>query len=153
MIVKKDLEEGREILIQALRQSPSLEPSLLHRVYWGLMIAEQQLSGYKFPHLEDNILHINEAERWRLKLVSERLRLDIGQQILLNLEQYIIQGRKASLELKREPGLVEASRSKNDAIKGIDSMLEEMKEKDPTKYHENKGNALGWRTRFVSASS
>lgn len=62
-------------------------------------------------------------------------------------------GRKASLELRREPSSVEASRSKSDAIEGIDRTLEELKEKDPTRYDKNEKLARKWQARFVGTSS
>ena len=145
--MKKDLDKARELLMQVLGQSATLDSRFLHRVYWGLMEAEKELSGHTPFNVEDKISHINKAERWASELASKRL--DTGPRLHVKLEQYIIQGRKASLELRREQGSVEASRSKSDAIEGIDRTLEELKEKDPTWYDKNKKYARCWRARFV----
>lgn len=149
--MKKDLDEARGLLMQALGQSAIPDSHFLHRVYWGLMTVEKELSCYTSFDVEVKISYINEAERWRLKLASQPL--DTGPRIHMELERYIIQGRKASLELRREPSSVEASRSKSDAIEGIDRTLEELKEKDPTRYDKNEKLARKWQARFVGTSS
>ena len=144
--MKKDLEGARKLLKQVLHQSETLSSHSLYRVYWGLMIAEKELSCYTSFNDEDKMSHIDKARKWNSKLVAQNL--DTGPRIHVDLERYIIQGRKALLELEVKPDFVEASRSKDDAIKGIDRMLEELKGKDHIKYDEVVKNAQKWRRRF-----
>ena len=113
------------------------------------MIAEKYLSCYKPFNDEDKILHIEKAEEWKSKLLSQNL--DTSPQIYV--EGYIIQGRKASLTLRMNLAPVEASRSKDDAIKGIHRILEELKEKDLNEYNRIQKNARGWQESILRTSS
>ena len=147
----KDLDEARRLLKQVLDQSETLSSHSLHRVYWGLMIAEKELSCHRSFNDEDKISHIDKAKEWNSKLPSQNL--ETGPSIHVDLELYIIQGRKASLELRRNSASVEAKKSKVDAIKGIDRTLEELKEKDPNKYYKVVKHVQQWRARIIRTSS
>ena len=149
--MRKDLYEARKILTQVLDLPENLSSDSLRRVYWGLMIAGKELSCDRSLNDEEAMLHIEKAEEWNSKLLS--LNLDTSRRIHANLEKHIIQGRKASLELKREPGSLEASRPKDAAIEGIDKCLEELKAKDLDKYNEVERHARQWRARILETLS
>ena len=146
-IMQKDLNEAQELLMQALDQSTLLDPRLVHRVYFGLMIVEKEISCRTSFGVEEKISHIKKAKDWGSKLLVEDL--ETGRRIHVKLELYIIQGRQAVLELRQEPESEAAHRSKKDAIEGIDRMLDELKQKDRTRYEENEKLARKWRTRIV----
>ena len=149
--MRNDLDEARKILTQVLDLPETLSSDSLRRVYWGLMVAEKELSCDRSFNHEDNneakTLHIEKAEEWNSKLLSQNL--DTSLRIRVHLERYIIQGRKASLALKREPESLEASRSRDDAIKGIDRKLKELKEKDLNKYKEVQKYARQWQESIL----
>ena len=147
--MKKDLEEAQELLMQVRNLQETLSSDFLRRVYWGLMVAEKELSCHRSLIDEDKILHITKAEEWNSRLLSQDL--DSGPRI--HVERYIIQGRKASLNLRMNLAPVKARNSQIDAIEGIDRMLEELNERDPNKYMEIEKHARQWRASILRTSS
>lgn len=147
--MRNDLEEARKILTQVQDLPETLSSDFLRRVYWGLMIAEKELSCHGSFVDEEKISHITKAEEWNSRLLSQDL--DTGPRT--HVERYIIQGRKASLKIRISLSPVEARKSKVDAIEGIDRMLEELKEKDPNKYTEIEKHARQWRASIIRTSS
>ena len=147
--MKKDLEQAQELLMQVRNLQEILSSDFLRRVYWGLMIAEKELSCHGSFVDEEKISHITKAEEWNSTLLSQDL--DTGPRI--HVERYIIQGRKASLKIRMNLAPVEARKSKVDAIEGIDRMLEELKEKDPNKYTEIEKHARQWQASIIRTSS
>ena len=141
--MRNDLDEAQKILTQVQDLPETLSSDSLRRVYWWFMVAEKELSCHGSLSGKDKMLHIKKAEEWNSKLLS--LNPGTRDRIHANLEKYIIQGRKASLELKQDPESLEASRSKDEALDGIDRTLEELKEKDLNKYKEVEKNARQWR--------
>ena len=140
--MKKDLEEAKKLLEKALKQSGALNSDSLIRVYWGLMIVEKKLSCDR-SITEVKLSHIKEAEIWKSKILSQNL--DTDTQNAVTLEEHIIRGRKARLELKLRPESVEARRAKDDAIREIDGILEELKEKNLNKYNDTVKYVQQWR--------
>ena len=145
--MKTDLESARQILLQLEDQPANLESSLLRRVYWGLMIAEKELSCHTPADVHGKIAHIEAAEGWSDKIASQQLKY--SERLSIELEQHIIRGRRAVLELRHRPGLEEIILLKNDAIAGIECKLEELEKVDLDRYHKHERLAREWRNRLM----
>lgn len=112
------------------------------------MIAEKEYSCKTSFGDEEKISRIKKAGEWGSKLIHLQS-LPPGRRIHVRLELYILQGRQAVLELRLKPGSIEARKSKDDAIEGIDKSLDELKKEDPMRYDENEALARVWRACFI----
>ena len=149
--MQKHLDEALGLLMQA-RESPSIRDSrLLYRVFWGLMIAEKELSCKTSFSVEEKLLHIKNADLWGSELSGKSM--GPGPRIHVELERCIIRGREAVLELRQAPDSKAWRETKDDAVKDIDRILEELKREDPPRYEKNEKLARIWKTRLVGQRS
>jgi len=147
--MKKDLETARQALLKALDGSKMLDSALLELIYWGLMVAEKELSCYKDFEVQEKIRHVEMAQRYGsevAKLVSQSF--DAGLRVQVTLEQYILMGRKAILQFRQGGDMDKARRLKLDAVNGIESALEELQVLDHARFEENVEAALDWQDKF-----
>ena len=149
--MRSDLEKARELLIQAHGRATVHDSTLLTGVYWGLMIVEKELSCYTHSSVEEKIVHIKNAEGWSDKIAAQQL--DAGRHTHIELEKYIIRGRKASLELSKQPDSEEARNSKKAAIEGIERKLGELEVKDLPRFNKHEELARQWRDCIIQGAS
>ena len=153
--MKEDLEVAGEILQTALL-SEDLVPPLLRRMFWGLMVVEKELSFCSEFEISEKIKHIEKAEGYNNKVASPSM--TVGEQVHMELERYMIKGRTALLKLRQKP-VSEASRLKQltrNAIAGINTKLDEMRDKDPDRFNGNEKRAREWQNHLgqgLSSSS
>ena len=145
--MKEDLESAVEVLLR-VKSSNDLDPSLLRRVLWGLIIAEKKLSCCpKFDNAE-KLKYIIVSLRYHKQLDEPNLSqsMSSGQRIHVRLEKHILLGRKARLNLRMDRNDGMADKERKDAIVGIDEAFTQLEKEDPDLYGKNVALARKWQS-------
>ncbi|KAL6718746.1 hypothetical protein ACLMJK_002980 [Lecanora helva] len=147
----QELQKARQIFMDQRSQLNAMnasDASLWLDVLWGLMVTEQNMSGYRNFDNAGRLGHVKEAENYANQLVHYVTKSgDAGKPILLRLEENILRGQKACLKSKMGE-TVDTKRAKQEAVRGIDEGLESLRDIDLDRYHKHFAYAQSWRKRF-----
>ena len=146
-----NLEAALQILLKAEVEKERLDSSLRRRIYWGLMAVEKELSGSPNFLAAKKREHINQAQQYLVEvrmIVRQSSNASLDAQV--SLEQHIIDGRKAILDLSVRNDVEELKRSKSKAKAGIDASLRKLQEIDPKSYDNVVEAAKEWHEKFSS---
>ena len=149
--MKEDLEEALMILLDVEGSPISLDSSLLHRIYWGLLLVEKGLSCQSGLDKMKKIEHVEQAQRYSERIILQSS--DTSLRAQLSLEQQILKGRKATLISGSGTNGDVLARLRSEAVDGMDKAMEELRVVDPASFNKVCGAAFKWRTTFEQTSS
>ena len=147
---KNDLEAARQEFSKMSLPPTVLDSYHLLKVNWGLMVAEKELSCYRHFDIQGKLSHIKEAERYcEAAAKAEKQSPNASVRVHVELEHYIIKGRRALLEFERGEDTDEVCKLKQNAVNGLNQALKKMEVIDQDKFKKVLSSAGAWRDRIT----
>lgn len=133
--------------LDTLRGSHSIAHA---RVFFRLMNVEADMSYDKRSSIEERTTHLQRATEYGVQAALAAEETGTPAELAhVQLEQAIVDGRRAEMEAKSGTSALRVRAMKDAAIQAITRALDRIAESDEAKFHENRASAEYWKARLL----